>query len=61
MGDVKLTARETSRLLRSLDDSRRSLDEAHDQVITAMARRRIKRVTTRVRAGTKKTRGKRSS
>jgi hypothetical protein len=42
MGDVKLTARETSRLLTHLDQGVRKVADARDEIIQAMARRTTK-------------------
>jgi hypothetical protein len=39
MGDVKLTPRETSRLLTHLDEGVRKVADARDEIIHAMARR----------------------
>jgi hypothetical protein len=47
MGDVKFTARETSRLLTHLDEGVRKVSDARDEIINAMARR-----TTRTSAET---------
>ena len=43
MGDVKLTPRQTARLLTHLDEGVRQLLQARDQLIDAMARRTVKR------------------
>jgi hypothetical protein len=42
MGDVKLTPRETSRLLTHLDEGVRQIADARDEIINAMARRTTK-------------------
>lgn len=42
MGDVKLTPRETSRLLTHLDEGVRQVTDARDEIIEAMARRTTK-------------------
>ena len=42
MGDVKLTPRETSRLLTHLDEGVRKVADARDEIINAMARRTTK-------------------
>lgn len=42
MGDVKLTPRETSRLLTHLDEGVRQVADARDAIIQAMARRTTK-------------------
>jgi hypothetical protein len=39
MGDVKLTPRETSRLLTHLDEGVRKVSDAREEIIHAMARR----------------------
>ena len=43
MGDIKLTPRETSRVLARLDEGVEKVAEARDEIIHAMARRRTKR------------------
>jgi hypothetical protein len=43
MGDVKLTPRQTARLLTLIDDGVRQLTAARDQLIDAMAQRALKR------------------
>jgi hypothetical protein len=43
MGDVKLTPRQTARLLTFLDEGVRQLSHARDQLIEAMASRAAKR------------------
>lgn len=43
MADVKLTPRQTSRLLMHLDESVRQLTQVRDQLIEAMAQRQVKR------------------
>jgi hypothetical protein len=43
MGDVKLTPRQTARLLTHLDEGMRQLASARDQLIDAMAQRIAKR------------------
>jgi hypothetical protein len=40
MGDVKLTARQTADLLKKLDEGMRSVSEARNRIIAAMAARR---------------------
>jgi hypothetical protein len=47
MGDVKLTPRQTARLLTYLDESVRQLNEMRGQLIEAMARRTTKRPSPR--------------
>jgi hypothetical protein len=42
MGDVKLTPRETSRLLTHLDEGVRKVTDAREEIIQAMARRTSK-------------------
>ena len=42
MGDVKLTPRETSRLLTHLDEGMRKVTDAREEIIDAMARRTTK-------------------
>jgi hypothetical protein len=42
MGDVKLTPRETSRLLTHLDEGVRKVADAREEIIQAMARRTTK-------------------
>ena len=43
MGDVKLTPRQTAAILTKLDDGVRSVADAREQVIQAMADRRAER------------------
>jgi hypothetical protein len=43
MGDVKLTPRQTAAILTKLDDGVRSVADAREQVIQAMAERRAER------------------
>ena len=43
MGDVKLTPRQTAAILTKLDDGARSVADARQQVIQAMADRRAER------------------
>ena len=50
MGDVKLTPRQTAAILAKLDDGLRSVSDARDQVIQAMADRRTKKPTRRARS-----------
>lgn len=47
MGDVKLTPRQTARLLTHLEEGVRQLTEIRAQLIDAMARRKAKRSTER--------------
>jgi hypothetical protein len=51
MGDVKLTPRQTARLLTHLDEGVRELLHARDQLIDAMARRAVKRTARPKRPG----------
>jgi hypothetical protein len=50
MGDVKLTPRQTARLLTLIDEGVRQLTAVRDQLIDAMAQRAIKRPTRPKRA-----------
>ncbi len=59
MGDVKLTPRETSRLLTHLDEGVRKVADARDQIIDAMARRTTKPDTERPAGPARRSRKKR--
>jgi hypothetical protein len=50
MGDVKLTPRQTAAILTKLDDGAKSLSDARDQVIQAMADRRTEKPPPSTRA-----------
>jgi hypothetical protein len=53
MGDVKLTPRQTAAILTKLDDGVKSLSDARDQVIQAMADRRTEKPPRSTRAPTR--------
>jgi hypothetical protein len=54
MGDVKLTPRQTARLLTHLDEGVRQMTQARDQLIDAMAQRAVKRTALPKRASSKR-------
>ena len=58
MGDVKLTARETSRLLTHLEEGVQQVTDARAEIIEAMARRTTRGTAEPEPPRTKKTRQK---
>jgi hypothetical protein len=56
MGDVKLTPRETSRLLTHLDEGVRKVADARDEISQAMARRTTKESAQRAPSAARRSR-----